>query len=94
MKTAAIILFAVSLFAVVALVNFTNGNNPSAYVVQPSKEVLGYCPVRDAGNDCYLGGRLGVCECQTLDEYLPLYWQRDNCACVVPSYLRGKWASP
>ncbi len=93
MKTGAIILFAVAIFAVVALVNM-NSANPSAYVVQPSKEVLGYCPVRDSGQDCYLGGRMGVCQCKTLDEYLPLYWQRDNCACIVPNYLRGQWAQP
>ncbi|MEM3154359.1 MAG: hypothetical protein QW165_02200 [Candidatus Woesearchaeota archaeon] len=93
MKAGALLLFTVALFAVVALVNVAT-ISPSAYVVQPSKQVLGYCPVSQAGQDCYLGGRLGVCQCKTLDEYLPLYWQRDNCACMVPNYLRGQWASP
>jgi hypothetical protein len=93
MKAAAIILFAVAIFAVVALVNLNSGT-PSAFVVQPAKDrVLGYCPVKAANMDCYLGGRQGVCTCQTVDQYRPLYWQRNNCACVVPSYLQGVWQS-
>ncbi len=94
MKMAAVILFAVAIFAVVALVNM-NKASPSAYVVQPSTDrVLGYCPVSQANLECYIGGREGICNCRTLDDYLPLYWQRDNCACVVPSYIQGVWPQP
>jgi len=94
MKLGAIVLFGVMFFAVVALVNM-NKSTPSAFVVQPSKDrVLGYCPVSQAGLDCYIGGREGVCTCRTTDERTIQFAMRDNCACLVPSYIKGVWAQP
>lgn len=88
MKIAFIMFFAIAMIGAFALVNMSS-SAPSAFVVQPSKEVMGYCPVRDAGKPCYIGGRMGDCLCQTDDPYVPKYWQRDNCACIRPQYGTG-----
>jgi len=88
MKVAFIMFFSIAIIGAFALVNMSS-SSPSAFTVQPSKEVLGYCPVRDMGKPCYIGGRMGDCLCQTDDEYLPKYGQMDNCACMVPRYSTG-----
>jgi len=91
MKVAVIMFFAIAILGAFALINMS-APSPSAFVVQPSEQVLGYCPVSMAGEEAYIGGRMGTCECETLDKYYPLYWQRDNCQVVRPSYARGTWA--
>ena len=90
MKIAMTIFFAIAMIGVFALLNM-GGSSPSAFAVQPTDQVLGYCPVvingeLNAGKDCIVGGRYGVCSCQTTNDYFPKYWQRDNCNCVIPSY--------
>ncbi len=93
MKAAAIVFFSIAILGIFSLVQMNSG--PSAFVVQPSDDrVLGYCPVNNAGQACFIGGREGVCSCQTLDQNMPLYWQRKNCNCVIPSYIAGVWPNP
>jgi hypothetical protein len=91
-KTGAIVFFLIAVVGIFALVRFTN--EPSAYIVQPTEQVLGYCPVSQANDVCMVGGRVGICECKTLDSYLPQYSQRDNCHCVIPIYGQPIWPNP
>ncbi len=94
MKLGAIVLFFIAFIGLIALIQLQS-SAPSAFVVQPSDDrVLGYCPVSQVNQPCYLGGREGTCTCQTLDTNKPLYWQRDNCQCLVPYYIQGTWPEP
>jgi len=90
MKIAMTLFFAIAMIGVFALISMSS-QTPSAFAVQPTKQVLGYCPVAvngvlNAGKPCIVGARYGVCACQTTNSYYPKYWQRDNCNCVIPSY--------
>jgi hypothetical protein len=90
---AAILLLVVAAVGFVALVPLTL-SKPSGSVVQPTAQVLGYCPVSQANQMCTVGIRSGMCQCKTLDPYYPQYAQRDNCKCVIPLYIRGTWPNP